>query len=269
MVLEITIRGLHGCPGVPVRGCGAGSSCRDVRWHYGRVPGAVTEVEYEIPWSKHLALSRPDAGHVVGELLPPGFDRYLRIFHPFVSWDAEPNSPSEIGRRTSWEDLATQAGVPFGPTLTWRQLEAVLPLSPDGQSRPWAVWAGYLDRTTSDALFESLDDGANGSYYIAFGLAAINATDEHRPIMFQADSLEARREVVDRVREMGAASVEGPEHVWPGDQSWIVCSDYDLSSTYVAAPHHSAIRIMHNPVIEALEVDLETRVDDRADEQGQ
>jgi len=94
--------------------------------------GDVIELEYAIPWSGTLAPSGEGQVHTVGELLPPGYDCYLRVFHPFVPWDAEPSTQSSVKQRMSWEALAVEAGVPFGPTLTWRQLEIVLPLSADG-----------------------------------------------------------------------------------------------------------------------------------------
>ena len=200
------------------------------------MPGHVNELEYEVPWGELLA-PRPSAGHIVGELLPPGFDRYLRVFHPFVPWDAEPDSSSPISHRASREDLANEAGVPFGPTLTWRQLEVMLPVSPVGQRRRWAVWDGYLEEAAADALFDSLNDNPNGSYFLAFGLVAIITTDEHRPVMYRADSLNARGEVLDRARRSGARPVTTPEYVWPENQSWIVCTDYDLTSTYIATAH--------------------------------
>ena len=205
-------------------------------------------------------------GNVVAALLPPGFERYLRVFHPFVPWDADPDAVS-VDERRSWEEIASEAGVRFGPTLTWRQLEEVLPLSPDGQSRPWAVWEGTLDRATSAALLGSLNDPPSTSYFFAFGLAAIVAVDEHRPLMYKASSLDAWGDVVERVRKMGVRAAT-PEYVWPIDQSWIVCTDYDLTSTYMAASHHVAERVMQHPVIEAVDVHLNTRVDDAADEQG-
>ena len=154
------VRNKHVCPGDGSAECRFGSEeglVGDARWHYGRVPGHVNELEYEVPWGELLA-PRPSAGHIVGELLPPGFDRYLRVFHPFVPWDAEPDSSSPISHRASREDLANEAGVPFGPTLTWRQLEVMLPVSPVGQRRRWAVWDGYLEEATADALFDSLND---------------------------------------------------------------------------------------------------------------
>lgn len=232
------------------------------------VPGDVTEVDYAIPWSGSLAPSGKGWSHTVGELLPPGYDRYVRVFHPFVPWDAESITQSPVDQRMSWEELATKAGVPFGPTLTWRQLEIVLPLSEDGQRRPWAVWNGDLEKVTADALFESLDDGGGEGFYFAFWMAAILGTHEHRPLMYRTSSLEDRGEVIARVREAGAAFVTTSEYVWPEDQAWIVCSDYDLVSTYIASAHEVASRVLHHPAIEAVEVHQQTRVDGGADEQG-
>lgn len=243
-------------------------SWSDRAWQYVQVPGDVTEVDYAIPWSGSLAPSGEGRLHTVGELLPKGFARYLRIFHPFVPWDAEPSAQSSVKKRMSWEGLAVEAGVPFGPTLTWRQLKVVLPISADESQRPWAVWVGDLEKGTADALFESLDVGGGEGFFFAFGLAAILGTHEHGPMMFRADSLDSRAEVIERVREAGAAAVTTPQYVWPKDQAWIVCSDYDLDSTYVAAGHEAALRVLHHPVLEAVEVQLETRIDGRADEQG-
>ncbi len=225
----------------------------------------VIEVEHRIPWEDLLATA-PPVGHIVGELLPSGLDSYVRVFHPYVPWDAEPHSPARY-ELTSWQVLARQAGVPYLSTLTWRQIGPVLPLSSDGQARPLAVWEGELEEQTASALFDTLDTPDSGSYYFAFGLSTIIGSSDHRPMMFSAPSLDARSEVIARVRRL-APSVSTAEYVWPEDQSWIVCTDYDLPSTYVAADRDTAIRLQRHPTVETLEVDLGTRVDDAADEQS-
>ena len=47
--------------------------------------------------------------HRVGELLPPGYAVYLRLFHPFLPWGVDPYSADESQRRT-WKSLAVEAG---------------------------------------------------------------------------------------------------------------------------------------------------------------
>ena len=74
---------------------------------------AVTKVEFAAPWKDQLALA-PAIGHTVAELLPPGFARYVRVFHPFVPWTADPEEAVSNGR---WADIARDAGVTFGPTF--------------------------------------------------------------------------------------------------------------------------------------------------------
>ena len=177
----------------------------------------VARIELTVPWKDQLT---PGAarGHTVAELLPPGFDCYVRVFHPFVPWEAEPTEPVSRSRCGRWAEIARSAGVTFGPNLTWRQLEKALPVGVDGQ-RPFAVWEGDLEINTAAALFAALPSPGADGYFLSFGLAAIIRTD------------------------------------------------YDLTSTYVALSSEAAYRLLTYPEIEAVEVDLNTRIDDAADEQ--
>jgi hypothetical protein len=58
----------------------------------------------------------------------------------------------------------------------------------------------------------------------------------------------------------------GPEYVWPVDRSWVVNTDYDLASTYLACSQATATALDEDPVLEILPVSLDTRVDDGADQ---
>jgi hypothetical protein len=60
-------------------------------------------------------------------------------------------------------------------------------------------------------------------------------------------------------------SAPGPEFVWPADRSWILNTDYDLDSTYVACDEDLAEAILADPTLEALPVSRDTWVDDGAD----
>ncbi len=227
------------------------------------VAARVREIEFQIPWEGSLVSIPSGAGRygvVLGSLLPPGFDRYLRVFHPFVPWDAA------FGRAAvtcTWRQLADDAGVAFGPTLTWRQLAPVLPLSADGASRPWAVSEGELEAATADALFEDLEREQSGPYLVGFELAAYGRPG--RALLYRCEALDDRREAVAVARAIGVPS-GSPEYVWPDDVRWIVRTDWDLTSTYVALSHDAAERILADSRVEAVEVNLDTRIDDAADE---
>ena len=226
----------------------------------------VARIELTIPWKDQLA--RPAArGHTVAELLPPGFDCYVRVFHPFVPWTAEPPVPVSRSRCARWADIARSAGVTFGPNLTWRQLEKALPVGADGQ-RPYAVWEGDLEINTADALFAALPSPRADGYFLSFGLVAIIRTDAHAPATYFVPTLDNRSAVIEAVNDGPATGITTAEYVWPTNRSWIVCSDYDLTSTYVALSSEAAYRLLTHPEIEAVEVDLNTRIDDGADEHG-
>jgi hypothetical protein len=86
--------------------------------------------------------------------------------------------------------------------------------------------------------------------------------------MMQAASL-AELDAVEEAAQLriGGFGRKGPEYVWPADMSWIVCTDYDLTSTYVAMSGRGPDSLLDSPNVEAVAVRLTTRVDDRADEQ--
>ena len=87
------------------------------------------------------------------------------------------------------------------------------------------------------------------------------------PLLYRT-SVTLYREVQDAAnQDLGGVdeSVPGPEFVWPADRSWIVNTDYDLASTYVACDEDLADAILADPTLEALPVSRDTRVDDGAD----
>jgi len=225
----------------------------------------VAKIELTVPWKDQLA-SAAARGHTVAELLPPGFDCYLRVFHPLLPWTAEPTEPVSRSRCGRWADIARSAGVTFGPNLTWRQLEKALPVGVDGQ-RPYAVWEGDLEINTAEALFAALPSPRPGGYFLSFGLVAIIRTDAHAPATYFVPTLYNRSAVIEAVNDGPATSITTAEYVWPTNRSWIVCADYDLTSTYIALSGKASYRLVTHPEIEAVEVDLNTRIDDAADEQ--
>lgn len=197
------------------------------------------------------------------ELLPGGFDAYLRLFHPFRPWMSEPDDPDESKLRT-WRSLAEEAGVEFTPQLTWGSLEPALPLGPNGRGRPFAVDEGTLHPVVRRHLFPILGahtDSATCNCY--FGLSAIIGGDG-RAVLLQA-SLDALDDVCALARAEGWSS-ESPEYLWPEDRSWVLCTDYDLDSSYLAAGRELAAAVSAERRLESASVSPDTRVDRRADE---
>ena len=63
-------------------------------------------------------------------------------------------------------------------------------------------------------------------------------------------------------------AAETPELVWPDDRSWVICTDYDLTSTYIGSDRKLAGVLMDDSQLEIVEVTRDTRVDNAADEQS-
>ena len=228
-------------------------------------------VDFDVPWKPPRMANTMEqlfSAHSVGELLPAGHEVYLRVFHPFVPWDWDDDSaPVPPTRRTTWRALADKAGCTFGPTLTWRQLEAVLSLGDNG--REFSVMDGTLERGTATALFDLLvHDGGTGPYFAGWGLSAIIGTDDHEPMLFTTTVFDLET-LASAVRDRAGYSLAGPEWVWPSDERWLVSTDYDLTSTYVALSRSMAERVLADPTIEACRVEIGTRIDDKADEQDE
>ncbi|MDX3534595.1 hypothetical protein PV721_09470 [Streptomyces sp. MB09-01] len=207
----------------------------------------------ELAWLQER-LGRPvtGPGHVVSELVPSGFEAYLRVFHRFEATDGS-------GRTRKWRTWAEAAGIDFHPELSHLSL-------PDrhgaGGEPVWTTEAGDLDGRSRGALARCLADvTGDQDVCFAYDLAAL-CWGEAEPLVRRASmaGLEAvREEAADRV---GSA---GPEFWWPRDRSWVVTTDYDLLSTYVGCSQETAERILGEDELEALPVTPQTRVDWYAD----
>jgi hypothetical protein len=196
--------------------------------------------------------------HRVDEILPAGYPAYLRLFHPFLPWgNREPP-------RVTWRELAARAGVAYGPMLTWRQLEPVLPLRND--ARPYMVLSGELDVATATYLFSALAavTGRVTTFY-RYDLGALLSIQ--RTLAFKSGGLASPEALRSAVRDVAGQPLVGPEWVWPEGRAWVVHSDYDLESTYIAADEDLAAVLLAHPELEIVRVSLDTRVDARADEE--
>jgi hypothetical protein len=99
--------------------------------------------------------------------------------------------------------------------------------------------------------------------FFYYGLSAI--VRGMQPLLLSAP-LDAGDEVQRRATVVAGVDLVGPEYVWPVDRSWIVNTDYDLASTYLACSQMTAQALEEDPALEILRVSLDTRVDDGADQ---
>jgi hypothetical protein len=188
------------------------------------------------------------------EVLPRGFPRYVRIFHPFLPWGSADGPDPAGAPRTTWRELARAAEVPFGRRLMAEDLDPVLPMR-DGQ-HPFELWEGELHPAPRQALFAHLAAHSREPVFVYFGLGARLGG----PLLYRAEC-----GAVETVKEVAAADIDdrglkGPEYVWPADRSWFVLTDYDSVSTYLGCDEELASRVLSDPAIEALVADLDDRI---------
>ncbi|MFJ8042562.1 hypothetical protein ACIRBX_18945 [Kitasatospora sp. NPDC096147] len=202
-----------------------------------------------------LGRPQPGPGHLVSELLPAGYQAYVRIFHRFESWDRATAGPS-------WREWAERSGVPYVGELSHRWLKDGLEtVDEDGVELTTVRWVaedGALDAASRRALVALLGPVTRDQpvHYAYRHAAAVNGLPG--PLLRTAPlaALEALRE------ELTAAVGEsGPEHWWPEDRSWVVATDYDLLSSYVACTAATAALLLADPTLEAIEVTPHTRID--------
>lgn len=221
--------------------------------------------EVDFPLGGLIVAATERDGQTVAELVPPGFDRYLRIFHPFLP--ADPDDPEAMlpGPPRTWASLADEAGVVFHPEITWWSLLPVLG-GADGP-RPYWVSEGDIDEPARSALFKLLAEASAGvSSFFYYGLEAQVRGIE--PLLFKGPA-----DAIAEVRELAAADlgdtaddpVPCPDWVWAADRSWVLNTDIDLVSTYIGCNEALAQAIIRDATLEALPVSPTTRVDDSAD----
>jgi hypothetical protein len=223
----------------------------------------------------------PDwTGNFVSNVLPESFEAYVKVLHRI---DARyetidnPLSPSEIailkippceklksfviarreqslGTRVRWKDLANLLGVPFTPEInvSWyrKKLE-------DGWCWP-AFLGGPSDAVLGDGCFDeliSLLDRCTGDQSFFFRFSRWQFPHEDSPRMFEG-VIEHLATFLETERYQFA-----PEYWWPGNQTWCVCSEYDLQFTLVGGPKGLISAVTTNAVLECIEVTPQTRID--------
>jgi hypothetical protein len=198
----------------------------------------------------------------VGDVLPTGFDAYVRIMHPVPT----PDGPA------AWTDIAGRTGRVAHPRMQWQaiaypaqgyQAPAVTGDGPAQGAFPLDLMASLIDILS---IHTAMPETTH--YTVWAGTAGIPESDtvtiDHggrAHLLFVADiSAGARAFVLDAHGEPVEPHVS-PHLWWPDDHAWVVATDVDFRSTMVAAPRTCADQILADPAFEAFEVGVEDRAD--------
>ena len=211
-----------------------------------------------------------------GKLLPDGYPAYARILHP-----AEERVGAEW-RQVGWTEIAARTGGTIHPLVQFHrltrgewegqapwpgqladdQLDALIPLLAQATTTPGAcsfcVWEGYGEVTGAVQFLTASSSGIPPTP--PAGPLPPAGLDRLPRLHLPNRGYLVLRGAVDDARGVGVdflpapfGSRLGPNLWWPDDRAWVVASEIDLDSTYVAGPRTLIDAILAAPALEALE----------------
>ena len=246
---------------------------------------SLVEDAFAAEWVKErlLPFSR-EAGIRVGNVVPQGFEANARIFHPASRYlpDTQEWEPVRWSEIASWTGRAVHPGMQFHAILgnpedpnakpDWGHLpregtldaDQILPVveilvkhTATPQRCHFCVWDGWggIDDPRSLAI---LGPGTPGTDRLA-----------ERVRNAQSRASRAKRIEIGLFTylvfvgglEAVADDEESPSIWWPEDRAWCVATDVDMSSTLVGGSTECIDELINHPALEALPIEIDTRID--------
>mgnify|MGYP006919323504 CR=1 FL=1 len=216
----------------------------------------------ESPWS------------YVSEYLPVNYPAYCKIFHAIyedlsitdksITWDevsskGSSDSSDEVSR-VKWQDLATEFSLEFHPEMNQDSF-ALNFLKGSWPRYLIAPREGTLDEEECPDLSQVLAPFSNDQpCYFFYDPNSRSAANDFIGVIYHGG-----------LDEVDALSSEGtyyttPTYWWPEDKRWAVFTDPDYTFTIVGGPQELIDAIMVNPGLEAVAVQLSTRITPNSDQ---
>ncbi|MDI9979426.1 hypothetical protein [Rhodococcus sp. IEGM 1307] len=193
---------------------------------------------------------------LVGQVVPPEFDAYARIFHP-----AHRRTGPSAGQREpiTWHAVAAANERTAHPLMEWEFLLPT-PAARKGQPGLWdeAPIPGELTGPTAEALIGVLANFTTTPdqcwYAIWEGSTLLDDVRENAGLL-QAGNM-AMFLLTDSITAAGTQfrNLLSPNLWWPDDRAWCVATDIDLMASYVGASTECVHAITNCSDLEALEV---------------
>jgi len=231
---------------------------------------------------------RPGGGARLESFLPDTFESYVRVLHPA-------SSNRFGGEELTWADLADPRGVRVGPATSFREASGLDPskqswdeLAPMDGSLPeskfralkdvlaqatstpevcwFCIWAGYgFWRPSSSATLTAVrGKDTDRTTPLRPKAPTPRASDDMRDIpqvrTFAREYFLFAGGLADQTFQFGIW-YQSPNIWWPEDHAWCVATEIDGYSTYVGGSRDCVSKVLAAPSLEAVEVDLEVRMD--------
>ncbi len=204
----------------------------------------------------------------VSEYLPVNYAAYCKIFHAIYedlsvadkskTWDevglkGDLESSDQI-ERVTWQDLASRYSLKFHSEINQDSFALNFPKG-SWPRHLIAPLEGTLDEEECSQLVDALAPSTNGQacyFYCA------NAGDSET--LYQGDLGE-----VDGLASEGDYYIT-PTYWWPEDKSWTVFTDPQYTFTIVGGTQALIESILAEPILEAVRVELKTRITPNSDD---
>ena len=218
-------------------------------------------------------------------LLPRSFRAYCKIFHPIYedlsvldrtrTWDEEAKQrlldmarpvPPDLVRgmivargsagedfpraRIQWRDLAERYGIPFDPKMDVTAFDAVF----------GASWPRYLVGPAEGTLESEAVSEVVGVLERFTGKQLCYFFYEPLPVdpAIYRGGLDEVLAIAEATQRLPTAIPGSPTYWWPADRSWCVCTNRDLTYTFVGGSEALIAAFVSETSLECVGVDLLT-----------
>ncbi|RZU33335.1 hypothetical protein [Blastococcus saxobsidens] len=193
----------------------------------------------------------------VGSLVPAGFPDFVRVLHPAYRYDGDDDV--EIG----WTEVAALNGTTAHPLMQWPAVTGGWEyLAEDSQPPTWdgTPAEGHLPCTLAQRMAAVLarhtttPDRCWLGRWAGFGYDTAELRDVPRlPLPRARDVVLVRGSAGDAVRNLAPEPSEQSANIWwPTDRAWVVSTDIDLMSTYVAGSTACIADLLAAPDLEVV-----------------
>ncbi len=208
-------------------------------------------------------------GNVVTHCIPKRYQYFCKIFHRMYQdknisneqllWrDCDPNEEFVLGNLITYKELAEKYRLNYTKEFSTNSISMLF-----NRSLPRYLISpeeGDMEIDMVKEIVKNLNPFSQGKrcyfYYPFLKKRHWDGEDQ----IFQG----ALEEVL--VLSTKEDPLGSPTYWWPEDKSWCLCTDFDLDFTLFGGTKEMVESILNNPLLEAIWVDSNTRIDYRADE---
>ena len=202
-------------------------------------------------------------GHDVGSIIPEGFARYARVFHPARRLNDQTNSNPGY-QAVRWSDIAASNGTVMHPEA---QFEAISGADPWHNHQPglWdtAPQVGELPHDVAARLVDVLGRQTSTPQRCWFcvweGWGGLPSPSQDRVRLPQRNYLLAAAPISATLGAFERIGAPGPSLWWPDDRAWIVATEIDHRWTYVGGSTDCIDAVLSDPHLEALPTERDHR----------